>query len=174
MGSIDNPIFTTYYFQPTSKQRWAFSCWQGKAKYNNLVTIWKVNWFYWCRQTFCFQNQSYSTWLSVTYWSFPPSQITKSFIYHEFKNFRIYGQWKNYQELSVASDGNSLCTRMEKQEMTCHFISNSYKFIIMENWLPLRTSTVGSLILKFVIKRVGKFSNIILRVQKYCFFSILC
>ena len=33
--------------------------------------------------------------------------------------------------------------------MTSHFISNSYKFIIMGN----------SLILKFVIKKMGNFSN---------------
>ena len=30
--------------------------------------------------------------------------------------------------------------------MACHFVSNSYKYHHKENWLPLRTSTVGSLI----------------------------
>ena len=52
--------------------------------------------------------------------------------------------------------------------MACHFVSNSYKFRHKENSLILKfviekVGNFSSLILKFVIEKVGNFSSLILK-----------
>ena len=64
------------------------------------------------------------------------------------------------------------CTRMEKQEMARHFISNSYKFHPQIAILQLlRSSWVFDKSLKFVIKKIKKMETSVIMYSWYNFLS---